>query len=253
MVGLLCPTAAQALSRPVETTLRVLLDEYGSHGEDNVLLELVALKANLEAFGLRCEPGIGLLGLDEPRVVSSGRPSSLQVALEEIAGGESAAVEFKSSLVFDRRRFLLEPGGPLDQYKLDALVHSCLKTVAAFANTDGGVLYVGVEDNTNVCGLAEDFALTNSARRDYDGWEQFLRGQVEARFIDGRSVNPYIHTEALVQGERTFVRVQTTPRSELTFLRKPGGASELYVRYGTRSAGIEYQDIHKHYEMRRKF
>ena len=34
---------------------------------------------------------------------------------------------------------------------------ACLKTIAAFLNTSGGVLLIGVEDNRNIIGLNKDF------------------------------------------------------------------------------------------------
>lgn len=63
-----------------------------------------------------------------------------------LAGGESDRLEFKSTL-----RHNLSSGKHGKEIELAAL-----KTVAAFLNTDGGILAVGVDDRGQVPGLAPD-------------------------------------------------------------------------------------------------
>ncbi|MFT2212351.1 helix-turn-helix domain-containing protein [Rhizobium giardinii] len=250
---LLCATAARALSSPVETTLQQILVEYELDSGEGLLLSIIKIQEVLAHFDIGCSPPIGTLGLEDPRVLSLNSKSAAEIALSEIQNGETAAVEFKSSLLFDWKKFEANPHLSADQCRLDALVHSVLKTTAAFANTDGGVLYVGVTDGGAICGLANDFLAVNPKRADYDGWEQFLRGQVESRFIDGKSVNPYIRTEEITVNDLKFIRVQVASRSELSFLKKAGEQCELYIRSGTRSVPIGYEDIQKHYQLIRKF
>jgi chaperone required for assembly of F1-ATPase len=60
--------------------------------------------------------------------------------------GESITVEFKSTLRWNIRESRQDP----------KMEHAVLKTVAAFMNSDGGTLLVGVEDNKNVIGLELD-------------------------------------------------------------------------------------------------
>ena len=66
--------------------------------------------------------------------------------VELTRAGESDRVEFKSTL-----RCNLHTG------KADKkMENACLKTIAAFLNSDGGVLLVGVDDEGNALGLAKD-------------------------------------------------------------------------------------------------
>ena len=67
--------------------------------------------------------------------------------LHQLAGnGETDNVEFKSTL-----RCNLHTG------KADKkMENACLKTIAAFLNSNGGVLLVGVDDDGNALGLADD-------------------------------------------------------------------------------------------------
>ena len=62
------------------------------------------------------------------------------------AKGESSEVEFKSTL-----RVSLHSGKPDDRVEL-----ACLKTIAAFLNTHGGCLVVGLDDEAKPVGLEHD-------------------------------------------------------------------------------------------------
>jgi len=79
-----------------------------------------------------------------------------------IVDGESDELEFKSSLRWD--------------YKLEAvnkkLEEVIIKSIAAFANAEGGTLLIGVEDTGNVLGLEHDYA---SLAGDRDKFELHLR------------------------------------------------------------------------------
>jgi hypothetical protein len=250
---LLCSIAARALTAPTETTLRALLEEYGLDTGAELLVSLTNVQADLEGFAIACEPQIGVGNLDDVRVLSVVSVDSVESMLKMIAGGERSDVEFKSSMLLDLRRYRNEPGEPLEAYKLEAVIRTMMKSIAAFCNSGGGTLFVGVEDDTNVCGLAEDFLLANPNRGDFDGWDQYLRGQLESRFYDGKAVANYVRAVPLETAGKTFVRIQVANRANLTFLRKTGGGAELFVRSGTRSIPIEFQDIEKHYSIKRQF
>lgn len=73
--------------------------------------------------------------------------SKIQSPFELIKIGESHNCEFKSTL-----RVNLFTNSPDKEIEL-----ACLKTIAAFLNTSGGVLLIGVEDNRNIIGLNKDF------------------------------------------------------------------------------------------------
>ena len=57
--------------------------------------------------------------------------------------------------------------GPMVEFKRE-FSKRALKTVVAFANTNGGVLYLGIEDDGSVCGLDDPdavlLAVTNAIR-----------------------------------------------------------------------------------------
>src|SRR5690606_4554516 len=75
---------------------------------------------------------------------------------ELIQQGESSTLEFKSSFEWDMKQDMHVP----------QLSQVCVKTVAAFLNTNGGTLLVGVADDAAVIGLERDLAL---AKHSLDG------------------------------------------------------------------------------------
>lgn len=250
---LLCPTAAKAINAPVETTLRQLLDEYELDHGAGVLASLVKLETNLAAFELDCTPPVGTQGLDDIRIIKFCGKSSLDHALEIIGAGETSQVEFKSSLLFDWKRFRNQPNANASDCKLNNLIHSSLKTIAAFANTEGGTLIVGVEDNLEICGLEHDYNVVDPNRRNYDGWEQFFRNQVDSKFVDGKAVNSYVRSEEVFSDGKPFVKIQVAARNDLTFLKNSDGFCQLFHRSGTRSISVDFEEIEKHYSVSRKF
>jgi hypothetical protein len=72
---------------------------------------------------------------------------------EIITLGESAVLEFKSTLQWDVVR----------NEKNKALRKAVLKSVAAFLNSDGGTLVIGVEDNGHIFGISKDLMLTENS------------------------------------------------------------------------------------------
>ena len=63
-----------------------------------------------------------------------------------IAAGESATLEFKSTLRWDLRAGKTSP----------AIERASLKTISAFLNTNGGILLIGVRDDGTVEGIESD-------------------------------------------------------------------------------------------------
>lgn len=89
--------------------------------------------------------------------ITDTKPPEAAITLEElIAEGEDDELEFKSSLRWDFEK--LAPNKKLE----DVIV----KTVAAFANSQGGTLLIGVSDRGEVLGLEGDYLSLDGANRD---------------------------------------------------------------------------------------
>lgn len=249
---LLSPSIAKALGAPVEVSLRGLLTEYGVTDGDRILEGLAELNHVFEHYNVSCTPNIGHGTLEDPRVLFVPGSDSIETILDEIARLESAEVEFKSSLQVDRKRMIHDPGHPPQDYKSDEVLKSSLKTIAAFANCEGGTLYIGVEDNGSLCGLEEDFSAASAKKPDYDGWDLHLRNLIASRFSDGPALNAYVNTQLFECNDKKFVRIRVAPKKSLTFLRT-GDFWELFVRVGTQTNTIPYCDIEKHFSLSRLY
>ena len=73
---------------------------------------------------------------------------------EKVGQGEGQKIEFKSTFSFDEENF--KKSG----YKnsSEELMFRIPKTIAAFSNSEGGILYIGLEDRTGIpLGLENDY------------------------------------------------------------------------------------------------
>ena len=63
------------------------------------------------------------------------------------------------------------------------------KTIAAFMNSEGGTLFIGVDDDGNVIGLENDYLLLK--KRNSDGFEPELRQSIE-KHLKNKIANEFI-------------------------------------------------------------
>lgn len=157
-----------------------------------------------------------------------------------IKNGETATVEYKSSLRYDYR----------EQKENKILENVILKSISAFANAKGGTLLIGVDDDMNILGLENDFSTLKKQTADY--FELHLN-----RLITNQFGISFVNEHLLIYFEefenKTICIVQINPASSPTFLKlkeKNGGLVEkFYVRSGNSSHQIsslkEIQDYIK--------
>jgi len=160
----------------------------------------------------------------EPEVVHKCTVSEL------ISLGESATLEFKSTLQWDvvQRRVNKE------------LRLSVLKTIAAFLNSSGGTLVIGVEDNGSVCGLKNDIEVMGGSR---DQFGQTLANLIGERV--GEEFAPFVRTRfEQVSGETVCVAdVDRAPRP--AFVQGPD-SKQFYVRLGNTTRSLDTEDTHNY-------
>jgi len=153
-----------------------------------------------------------------------------------IAAGENDRVEFKSSVY--------HPYGPLPnglQMQVDngsktleqvqddvrkELRKSITKTIAAFLNSDGGTLLIGVSDDGNALGIEPDFKYLGR-KKNADGWLLSLRELVEKAL--GSEVWASIRVSLLQHEGKTVAVVHCPPRASETWHNEVGG-ERLYIR-----------------------
>lgn len=157
---------------------------------------------------------------------------------------ESAELEFKSSVRWSYRDEKIEPA-------LEAVV---LKSVAAFANTRGGQLVVGVDDSGTVLGLEKDISSLMS-QGDRDGYErylyQLLTNSFGAAFC---SHNLELSFPKIGSEEICIVRVRRS--SELVAVEKTDRSGQkskvFYVRTGNATRELAVEEIIAYHSEREK-
>jgi len=101
------------------------------------------------------------------------------------------------------------------------------KTIAAFLNTSGGTLLIGVDDSGTVLGIEPDFPYLKAGKQDADGWLLSLQ-DVIINALDP-DVWSAIHVSLVRHGPGTVAVVQCPPRPGETWHREDDGEC-FYVR-----------------------
>lgn len=249
---LACPSAIAALDRPTETSLNLLIAEYG-WGDRNLLDAVTDLGSVLEQLGLDVVPMLGENGLDDVRVLRR-RPDTnpADVALGEIARGEGPSTEFKETLYLDTKKHILGKK-PVCDCRSDEVLHSSLKTIAAFLNTKGGTLLIGVTDAGTPLGVSREYELTcPSGQGSFDHWELFLRGKIEQHFLDGKSVSSSVSVQRVDVEGSTIARLVIGRRNRLSVVRK-GDAQVLYIRDSNRTVSVQASELDDFFRLERRY
>ena len=133
-----------------------------------------------------------------------------------IKGGESLAVEFKATA---RRNLYTKQSDP-------AIIWAVVKTIAAFMNTHGGTLLVGVDDHGQPVGIELDYPFVKGQNR--DGWGLWLTAAVK------NALGTIAVTDMLVRfcvfDSQTVARIDVCPGTEPVFASKKGEAKYLILQ-----------------------
>lgn len=119
------------------------------------------------------------------------------------------------------------------------------KTVAAFMNSEGGNLLIGVDDNQNVLGLADD--LSTFTKQNLDGFELHLL-EVLKRFI-GPGMLSHINISFPKVGDIQICHLKISRSSKLVFIQDESKES-LFVRAGYSSIPLnreQQSEYEKHH------
>jgi hypothetical protein len=147
------------------------------------------------------------------------RTDSPEEVLELIKKGENEKLEFKSTLrtnlhtnEFDKR-----------------IEHSCLKTLAAFLNTEGGTLLVGVSDQGSISGIEKDHFINN------DKFNLHVANLIKEQI--GNEYLPYLHSELVLIEGKNILKIDCLKSEKPVFL-KNNKLEEFYIRVGAATVQI---------------
>jgi predicted HTH transcriptional regulator len=125
------------------------------------------------------------------------------------------------------------------------LIHSALKTICAFANTNGGNLLLGVSDDKKIFGLEQDY--TTFRENDRDSFGKFFDSMVNEYF--GKSFSSsLLRKEFLKFPEGDVLIIQVLPSKEEVFLLKNDNGEldeTIYVRHLSSSEKLKGSELAK--------
>ena len=137
-----------------------------------------------------------------------------------VAEGEGQYVEFKSSFSWDFRQ----------QRVNKDLNKAVMKNVAAFMNTTGGVILIGVGDEGEILGLEPEFE--SMKKPNPDGFENLFN--MAFNKMVGVQFSDYVSVDFEVIEGKTVCRILALPTSEPVYLTY-SNKEEFYIRTGNSS------------------
>lgn len=141
-----------------------------------------------------------------------------------IAQGEGSKLEFKETLRVDIET----------NTRSQDVLFASLKTIAAFLNTDGGTLLIGVSDELEIKGIERDYTIGKGKDRDSfeNNLRQFLERKIKPFPLSNNPVNVEFIT--LPEGEICKVKVEPLKKSEIAYLD-----NKVFIRDGNRTKELK--------------
>jgi len=176
---------------------------------------------NAEIQQLRAQ-NEGVVQFYEDRLRAVKEQLETDSLVTRIKHGETATLEFKSSLRFNVR------GNKMDR----EIENSVLKTIVAFCNTKGGELLIGVADDKTIVGIEHD-GFAND-----DKFQLHLRNLLMDRIVP--SVAEFVEFDMVIVEGRTICHVICKPsRKQEIWLKHDKNEPEVFfVRIGPSSTEL---------------
>lgn len=163
------------------------------------------------------------------RYLEQSRMTEEEKLVQLMEKGESKSLEFKSSFRWDYRENCLNK-------KLEEVI---MKSIAAFANSKGGVLLIGVDDDGTPLGLEPDY---NSLKHpDRDGFELHLRNLATAMYGTFVSRNMDVEFIPVIGKDICKISINQASIPLFTSMTNKSGSrhEQFYIRDGNMSRRIE--------------
>ena len=194
-------------------------------------------------YGLVLSPEFPDGELTTPRRLYKPTPAEQRAStvLSLVAQGETASCEFKQSLFADMKR--LKATSSLHAHP--ALEGECLKSVAAFLNSGGGHLLVGVRDDGSVCdGIARDLELK---QWNVDTWQLHWETIVKQRFWRASEIRTHVDSAMVnIDGHLVF-HVAVTNCARPAFVQRGAQLEfEFFVRRGPSTHSLSLPEFADH-------
>jgi type I restriction enzyme R subunit len=159
---------------------------------------------------------------------------------ERIRERENSSVELKSSFRYDTK---------LKQSNPKLLEQIIAKTIAAFMNSEGGTLFIGVDDQGNVLGLEDDYKTLK--KQNSDGFEIEIRQSIE-KYTKNKIANESFKLKFHLTDGKEICEVTVSPGPEPIVIYDEGKQQEFYVRIGNSSKPYTWDEFYEYSKRRFK-
>ncbi len=150
---------------------------------------------------------------------------------KKIAEGENKYIEFKSSLRWDYHQ---------DKINKE-LEFTVMKNIAAFLNTEGGMLFIGIDDDGSILGIKKDYE-TLGRKQNKDGFLLKLDNIINNGI--GKEIGQYIDIKIIELENKHICIIEVSKSNKPIFIKK-GNLEEFIIRgaAGTKTLSLsEYSD-----------
>jgi ABC-type amino acid transport substrate-binding protein len=145
--------------------------------------------------------------------------------------GENDLIEFKSSLRWDYR-----------QEKVNKALESVItKTISAFLNTEGGMLFIGIDDDGNAIGLENDYKTLSKKNR--DGFMLALTNLINQDL--GKSSHLFLSINIISLNDKDVCIVSVEKSDKPVFCGK-NEKEEFYIRASASSQPLGMRESYKY-------
>jgi hypothetical protein len=150
-----------------------------------------------------------------------------------IALGENKRTEYKSTLRYDLRQKSVLPH----------IEHSVLKTIAAFLNSEGGTLLVGVDDDGNILGLDDDYSTFGKDKNHQDEWVKHFDNITSHAF--GNALMGNIKLEFATLEEKAVAIIDVKASTSHVFMKNKADSNrkQFYIRRNGSTVEITDEEI----------
>lgn len=172
---------------------------------------------------------------------SESKPSSLsEIDINNLINmEENTQLEFKSSFQWDVK----------NKCKNKSLKNEVIKTIAAFNNTEGGYLLIGINDNKDIVGLENDYSLSKG-KQNKDVFLQTLTHEIESKiskeFVTRVDVQFYN-----LEG-KDICRVKVNFGNEPIFVKEGNDNEVFYIRLQNSTRFLSIRDAVKYIKQKWK-
>lgn len=216
----------------------IIKTDSGDFEEGNV--QEIITKVHMHHLGIKVRLDLNKIGRIQkifPRVSEQEKNIELQNEFQNNFNlDEGETLEFKATFLYDFEHFKKTQ----EVIPFEKGPHSIAKTIAAFANHNGGVLYIGIQDKPRVIiGLKNDYALLKY-KPDSDGFLMKLKNSMES-LIGKDDFHQCVSVRKIIHDTNGDICVLKIIPSKIPIILKTNNGTQLYVREGDDS--IEYESI----------